>query len=89
MNCPGCGGERSQITDSRKHNESNYAYLIKGTIKRWRRCVDCQALYVTVEISENHLADIEKSAYKKALAEMRNYAKGLLVNGLKKISVKA
>ncbi len=53
MKCPFCGADDTQVIDSRVNEEGN-------SIRRRRRCADCDKRFTTYETAELHLPQVVK-----------------------------
>lgn len=53
MRCPFCGGDDTQVIDSRVNEEGN-------SIRRRRRCTGCDKRFTTYETAELHLPQVVK-----------------------------
>lgn len=53
MKCPFCGAEDTQVIDSRVNDEGN-------SIRRRRRCADCDKRFTTYETADLHLPQVVK-----------------------------
>lgn len=53
MKCPFCGAEDTQVIDSRVNDEGD-------TIRRRRRCPNCEKRFTTYETAELHLPQVVK-----------------------------
>lgn len=71
--CPQCGGDYSRVVESRPSAEH------AGSFRRRRRCLSCQWVFTTLEVSASELANIERLRRVRARWRVREaVSRGLL-----------